>query len=331
MIRALTKRSRPDTLANEKRRAANPVGRTIYLGILTIFVVAVMNYLFGDLIFLRADGLVLKDQTVVATTYVVRVQQVDVKEGQQVEAGQVLMRLQSTEMLERLADLSARRARLVADNVEFRVRSETVSELLPLAKKREEEATRVVGKFDQLNQAGFTTASSYDTALTANYNAQQDRVKLGTQLKMLERELMTLQEARDDAESALANLQAHYAEGIITSPVSGSIGATVPSIGNVYRIGDPMLSIYFGEPYVLAYLPRRYLFSINVGQNVTLSDGRHVTSGEIIEILPVTDALAKEFQNTFKPRDRSQLAKIKLLDTSPFPLLEKVEITSRWF
>jgi len=321
MIRGLKKRPRSDALANEVRVAANPVGRWIYMGLLGFFAIAVLNYLFGDLFIMRADGLVLKDQSVIATTFVARIEQVDVREGQQVERGQVLLRIQSTEMLERLADLSARRARLAADNVEFTIR----------AKKREDEASRVVGKFDQMALAGLTTASSYDSALTANYNAQQDRVKLATQKKTLDKELATLHAARDGAEDALENLRLHYAEGVVRAPVTGSIGASVPSIGNVYRTGDPILTIHSGEPYVLAYLPHRYLFSIRANQNVTVSDGRNSVGGVITEILPITDALAKEFQSTFKPRDRSQLAKIRLLEASPFPLQEKVAISARYF
>jgi hypothetical protein len=53
--------------------------------------------------------------------------------------------------------------------------------------------------------------------------------------------------------------------------------------------------------------------------------------GVLTEILPVTEALAKEFQNTFKPTERSRLAKIRLLGKSPFPLLEKVSISARYF
>ena len=320
-----------DVLVNEKRMVTNPVGRMIYLGVLAVFAVAVLNFLFGDIPILRADGLVLKDQTVIATTFVARIQQVDIREGQQVTKGQVIMRLQSTEMLERLADLSARRARLVADTVEFRIRAETVAELLPLAKKRENEATRVVGKFDELALAGLTTASSYDTALSANFSAQGDRVKLATQFKTLEKEVATLNEARDVSESALSDLQAHYAEGIVRAPVTGAVGVSVPSIGNVYRTGEPMMTLYSGDPYVLAYLPHRYMFSIDVDDKVTVSDGRNTASGVIAEILPVTDALATEFQNTFKPRDRSQLAKIRLTEATPFPLLQKISVTARYF
>jgi multidrug resistance efflux pump len=329
MIQGLKKRPRSDALVNEKRKVANPIGRAIYLGILAVFAVAVLNFTFGDLLFLRADGLVLKDQTVVATTFVARIQDVGIREGQQVEKGQVIMRLQSTEMLERLADLSARRARLVADTVEFRIRAETVAELLPLARKREGEATRVVGKFDELALAGLTTASSYDTALSANFSAQGERIKLATQLKTLEKEVATLHEARDLAESTLADLRAHYADGVIVAPVTGSIGVSVPSPGNVYRTGEPMLTIYSGSPYVLAYLPHRYMFPIKVGDKVNVYDGQSSTTGEIAEILPMTAALATEFQNTFKPRERSQLAKIRLAEGAPFPLLQKVSITAR--
>ena len=331
MIQGLKKRPRSDVLVNEKRMVTNPVGRMIYLAVLAVFAVAVLNFLFGDILILRADDLVLKDQTVIATTFVARIQQVDIREGQQVTKGQVIMRLQSTEMLERLADLSARRARLVADTVEFRIRAETVAELLPLARKRENETTRVVGKFDELALAGLTTASSYDTALSANFSAQGDRVKLATQFKTLEKEVATLNEARDVSESALSDLQAHYAEGIVRAPVTGAVGVSVPSLGNVYRTGEPMMTLYSGEPYVLAYLPHRYMFSIDVDDKVTVSDGRNTASGVIAEILPVTDALATEFQNTFKPRDRSQLAKIRLTGATSFPLLQKVSVTSRYY
>lgn len=331
MIRSLKKRPRSDNLVNEKRATPNSTGRFIYLAALALFGFAIANYLFGDLVFLRANGLLLRDKTVIAPSYVARVQGIHVKEGEQIKKGQVLVNLQSIEMLERLADLSARRARIVADIVEFRIRSETVSALLPLAQKRETEASRVVGKFDELAELGLTTASSYDTALTANFNAQQDRIKLASQMKTLEKELATLQDARNDAESALSKLQEQYADGIVRAPISGYIGASTPAIGNVYRTGDPILSIYSGEAYVLAYLPQRYLFSIEAGQKVKISDGRHSIAGVLAELLPVTDTLAKEFQNTFKPTDRNQLAKIRLLEPSPFPLHEKVMITGRYF
>ena len=144
---------------------------------------------------------------------------------------------------------------------------------------------------------------------------------------MLEEELASLNTALADADDAIAKLKALYADGVVRSPVSGSIGASVPSVGNVYRPGEPILSIYSGDPYVLVYLPRRYLFPIYVGMELDLTDGRNVADGVIVEILPVTDTLPKEFQNTFKPSDRNQLAKIKLTTPSAFPLNQKVSVS----
>lgn len=233
----------------------------------------------------------------------------DIREGQQVTKGQVIMRLQSTEMLERLADLSARRARLVADTVEFRIRAETVAELLPLAKKREGEATRVVGKFDELGLAGLTTASSYDNALSANFSPQGDRIKLATQFKTLEKEVATLNEARDVSESALKDLQAHYADGVITAPVTGAVGVSVPSVGNVYRTGGTDDDALFGRA-VCAGRPAAPLHVLNRcgrqghGVRWTAIGARRGRRDS-----PRDDALATEFQNTFKPRERSQPCK----------------------
>ena len=144
---------------------------------------------------------------------------------------------------------------------------------------------------------------------------------------MLNGELSSLDKAFANANDAITKLQALYSDGIVRSPVSGSIGASVPSVGNVYRPGDPILSIYSGDPYVLVYLPRRYLFPLFVGMELRLTDGRDIADGVIAEILPVTDTLPKEFQNTFQPQDRNQLAKIKLASPATFPLNQKVSVS----
>lgn len=326
-MRSLKQRLRPDNIPNEQRIMRGKTGRTIYLLLLLVFGVAVANYLFGDYVMLQADGLVIRDQNVIATPYVARVESVDVREGQRVEAGDVLLNIQSTEILERLADLSTKRAELVAKSADFRIRSENVAQLLPLAERRADEAVNTIKQFDDLAAARLVTSARYQEALKVSYEANRDRVSLKTQRQVLQDELKSLDAALEDATDAISKVEALYADGTVRSPVSGSIGATVPSVGNVYRSGEPILSIYSGEPYVVAYLPRRYLFPISVGMEVHVSDGRESADGVIAEILPVTDTLPKEFQNTFKPSDRNQLAKIKIDDASEFPLNQKVSVS----
>jgi multidrug resistance efflux pump len=326
-MRPLKTRQRPDNIPNEQRMMRSKTGRTIYLVLLFVFGLFVANYLFGDLVFLRADGLVLREQNAIATPYVARVESVDVREGQDVDVGTVLLRLQSTEILERLADLSTKRADLVAKVSDFKVRAESVAQLLPLAERRTDEAVNTIKQFDDLAAAKLVTSARYQEALKVSYEANRDRVNLKAQRDVLEEELKSLDEALEDAADAIAKVEALYANGTVRSPVSGSIGATVPAVGNVYRVGDPILSVYSGEPFVLAYLPRRYLFPMTVGMEVHVTDGRDSTTGVITEILSVTDTLPREFQNTFKPSDRNQLAKITLAGDGSFPLNQKVGVS----
>lgn len=330
-MKALRKRPRPDALANEKRRVTNATGRMIYLVLLMGFGLAGANYLAGDFVFFKADGLVVRDKSVVAAIYVARVGEVRAREAQLVEEGDILFQLQSTEMLERLADLSTRRAQLAAKAAEFKVKSETISQLLPLANKIEMETGKTVVKFDKLRLNGLATSAGYDNALKASYDAQLDRVRMATQKRVFENELASLTAAQSDADAAIADLKQHYSGGIVRASTSGVVGTSVPSVGDVFGAGQPIMSIYSGEVYVLAYLPRRYLFPVDVGQQVNVSDGRNDVTGTIAEILPLTGALPMEFQNTFKPRDRNQLAKIRFSSPPSFPLHEKVTLSVSLF
>ena len=303
------------------------------LFMLLALLIAGVNFFFGDLVFLRADGLVLRDKTTISTTYVARVEEVNIKPGDIVKAGVPLLRVQSSEILERLADLSSKNASLTAKSAEFKIRAATVSNLLPLARKREHESAKMLEKIRQLSETMVATLARYDTALRARFDARQSYIEIETEHRGLKEELVAINAARADAETALSNLRDHYADGTIKAPVSGAVGISVPSRGDVYRPGDTILEVYSGKAYVLAYLPRRYIYSLDVGTKVQVSSGRLTAAGTITDILPVTDALPKEFQNSFKPRDRSQLARIKLVQKVGFPLhaIVKVTLANKFF
>ena len=326
-MRPLRKMLRPDNIPNERRAARGSVGRIVYLVLLALFGMAVLDYLFGDIVLLRADGIVLRDENVVATTYIARVETVFTQQGATVKQGSPLLKLQSLEILEHLADLSIKRADLVAKVTDLKARSETAGQLLPLAERHEQEAARVIKQFDGVTDSGFITSVRWEQALRANYDALSDRVRLSAESRALNEEMKAMETALADANSALADLKTVYADGQVLAPASGSVGVAVPHVGNVYRPGDPLLSVFSGDPYVVIYLPRRYLFPIRIGMQVRVTDGQRTEAGVISEILPVTATLPKEFQNTFQPSDRNQLAKVTLASESHFPLEQKVTVS----
>ncbi|WP_319567314.1 HlyD family secretion protein [Cohaesibacter marisflavi] len=326
-MRSLRKRPRSDNLANQKRSHSTSYGRYIYLSILIVLAASLANYMWGDLIMLRGDGLVLRDKAILAASYTSRIEEIFVEEGQTVSKGDVLMHIESSEQLERLADLSTQQADLTQRAAEFKLRMQIANRLLPLAKQREAQTTKLLGVVDDLQRTGNLTTSRYEEILKSSFDASSHLVQLTVDLDMLSGQIGSLEAAREDAAVALEKLKAHYSDGKITASVSGTIGTEVPSPGAVYRTGDPMLSIYAGEAYILMYLPRRYLFSIEPGMAVDVSNGRTNVAGVIDSILPLSDALPKEFQNSFKPMQRNQLARIKLQDRAIFPVYEKVRIS----
>lgn len=331
MIRVLRKRPRSDNLANQARKRSSDIGRRIYLVLLALFALVIADYLWGDLLMMRGSGLVLRDKNVVATGYVARVAAVYVEEGKTVKKDDLLLRIESMDLLERLADLSMRQADLTQKAAGFQLRSETVTQLLPLATRRERETGNVLSQFDKMANRGLITSTRYEDALRANFEASAEVVKLTVEKNTLQNQISALDLARADAAAALKKLQDHYAAGAVYAASDGSVGTKVPSVGDVYRPGDPILTVYTGESYVLTYLPSRYLFPIRLGMRVTVSSGRHSENGEITEILPLSGTLPQEFQNIFKPRERNQLAKIKLSDPTQFPIFEKVEVSRRYF
>jgi multidrug resistance efflux pump len=134
------------------------------------------------------------------------------------------------------------------------------------------------------------------------------------------------EEAHGRAAEALRQFEAFYARGAIRSPADGVVGARVPVPGQVVKFGDELLQINGRRMYVLAYLPDIYLFSVNVGESVRLDGGATTARGRIEAILSVADALPPEFQNMFRPRDRSRLIRVSLPPEQGFAVSQKVRV-----
>ncbi|MEO1136524.1 MAG: HlyD family efflux transporter periplasmic adaptor subunit [Pseudomonadota bacterium] len=331
MIRVLKKRPRSDNAVIETRRSSGSVGRRVYLGLLGLLVLAIANYLWGARFVLNADGFVLREQTVVEAIYLAKVESIPVREGQHVSAGEPLLQLRSIEILERLAELSARHAGLVQRSAELKTDALVASQLAPLAQRREQEAQAALGNVEALTKDGLTTAARREEVLRALNDAREAQLRYSAQAEALRKDLPSIESARNSAAAALANLREQYAGGVVRAPTDGFIGVASPSPGEVFRPGEPLIKIYSGSPFCLAYLPNDYLFPIREGAKVLVRSGRRSAHGVIDEILPVSSVLPDEFQQRFRPQDRSQLAKIRFEDETEFSIGEKVSVSLRPF
>lgn len=330
MIRTIKTRRRPDALVNDVRRERNSLGRRIYVVLLAAGAVAIVNYLVGDMVFLRADGLVVRDRTVIASAYLAELTTVEVREGDVVAAGQPLLTVQSAEMIDRLGQLSAREGELIARLSEIKVKARTYQKLKPIAEMRVRESATVVSDQGPARARGLITAASRDDAMSNYYEATQALVALDAEQEALGEELAALEAARANTRLAIERLTEHYADGTIDAPRAGTVVGEVPAPGLVVKPGDPILTLYSGRPYIVAFVPAHYLPGLVSGDRVRVTSGRISTVGTVDEVLPVAQALPPEFQRSFRPRDRHRMVRLKIDEAVAFPVLDKVRIRDCW-
>lgn len=327
MITKLKKRPRTDSFGAEPVKARRKWDRALYLTLLGGFALAMLNYVAGDLVFLRADGLVLRDRSVIAATSLVRIGDVEVTEGQTVREGDVLLQAEALEILDRLAELSMRDAELAEREASLRTQKQLAESLLPLVEERTVEIDQTRGSLDAPQVSGLITATRRESVLESAFAANVELVTLTAQADGLAAELAAIKDARAHARGALDELEEHYASGVYRAGTDGVVGDTVPAPGEVFNPGEPILTVLSGTPYVLAYLPTTYLFDVSQGDRVVVSGGNTRAEGTVDSILPVSQSIPDEFRNAFRLDETRQLARIVLDGESEFPTFSAVGIT----
>lgn len=325
-MKQLRKHTRIDTLGNQQRASAVRWGRMIYLGLLSTFTASLVYYLAGDTVVLSLEGTVLRDRAAVDAAYVGKVTEVFVKEGEKVDAGAPLARIESFDMVKQLSDLNYRDGELAIREEQVRSRIVHVKSVKPLAERSAAESRRTVEKFDSVIDRGIVSSITRNDALRGTVDATDKLAELTVQEQTAAAELKVIATARATSADAVKQLTRIYDDGFVRAPVKGVVGANVPLIGQVVQVGDQLMQVSGGKSYLLAYLPDQYLFSIHSGMAVEVDGGGNRVRGEIEEILAVADALPAEFQNMFRPRDRSRLVRIALPDEQPFAVTQKVTV-----
>ncbi|PTW56569.1 multidrug resistance efflux pump [Breoghania corrubedonensis] len=326
-MRKLRSRQRVDTHVNERRTTKRSLGRWIYLFMLAAMGLGILDYVWGDQVMLRAPGLVLQERIDVEAQYVGRLDEMPLRIGQSVREGDVLGVVSSVEISERLAQLSLRIAELTREALAKQEGMRIAQDLLPIAKVRVSEAREVKKNIKQLSKKGLASADRVLEALTESNSAEEMLIRLEAQIAGHPASTEALRPAIEQVRRAFANLDRLYDNGVMRAPVNGIIDSAIPARGDVFLTGEKILSLYTGPKYVLAYLPPHHLFPVEVGEAVMLESGQRSLGGRVVEVLQVTDKLPDEFQNTFQPTQRNQLARITLEDGGSFPLHTKVRVT----
>ncbi len=331
MLKSLRTKVRPDNLQTQIRSGGRSLARRLYFASIVILLSFVLYYSIGAYFFLEADGLVAKERTEVSAMSLSRVVDVMVKSAQPVKAGDLLLTIQAPEVLQQLGQAQSRLADILRRDDQIRSRLLSISTLKPLAASYSARAKKYEEAASSAGTAGFASTSHLTGTARDSYNAARDLSLLETEEQALRDEMQTQDKLRGQASALIQEFESIFHNGRVFAPISGSIGTLVPDRGQVFRAGDPMLSINSGDPFVLAFVPTARLYSLVDGQVVIVTDGTSRVLGHVERIHNQNNLAAtvpKDFQSAFRGPDVREVFRVRLEGASPFALFSKVRVVN---
>jgi len=292
---------------------------------------AIMFMTSGGSFVLNADGVVTSERITIAAPYPdARVREVLVQPGEKVEAGQRIAIVESAQMLRTLSELSVEKAKLNTRMAEIGARLAATQKLIPEAEANNRQIKSYLDKLREAHSKGTVIDKTLSDMMNASLQASERLSSLIAERQSLEAEVASYREAVANVGDLYQSLSKTYADGVLTTPVSGYVGSKVMTSGSVASAnGGSIATVYTGAPYILAYLPDSYLLNIDAGEGVKVRSYARSVVGTVKDILPVTDAVPPEFQVPTAVRERGRLVKIAIPEaTAAFSLDQKVKISA---
>ncbi len=326
----LKKRSRVDGVRNEVRAPGKPWGKYIYLGLVGAFLLWLFDLFLGEMFYFKASGLVVQDRVVLATQYDASVEALDVREGERVYAGETVALLRSQSVEENIAELASDVARMLEQASRLEVRKRVIEATQPLVERRVQAASAARREVEA-RKALFTRRDRL-LRLQDELTSLQTRSTDVAEYEVISSDLPKIRQAIDAARQALERLTDNYAGGVLAAPVDGVVGYVHVSTGSVVNKATPMVELYTGAPYVLAYVPEGAMYELEAGDEVHVEVGFKGYAGVVQQIFPVSSALPKEYADALRVPQRAPLARIEFVDADRYPtLFAQTEVsTSGW-
>lgn len=206
-----------------------------------------------------------------------RIAEVLVREGDVVDAGDVLARLDATELDARLAAAEAQlaAARALLSELERGARPEEVAQArstAEAARRRMEESARALERTRLLYDGGAVSREALDQAETAHAVAVAQYDQASEALAMIERgprqERVEAQRAAvRQAEAAVAQVAALKEQATIVAPFSGVVTVRHREPGEVVGAGVPVVTLMDpNDRWVRIYVPEDAVGRVRIGQ-----------------------------------------------------------------
>ncbi len=325
-MKRLRSRPRVDSLKNDLRRSRSGLGRRIYLVLIAGLLLLALDFAFGSVLFLRSEGLVVQPRIIVSSNHEALVEALFVRPGEAVGEGQLIARVHSGPVVERLAQYSTQMFSHRSQLAELELRRDQLTELLPSAEQRAQDWNERWVRITGMTQSDILPIDRRMDVRGSLLDANDKLAMLNAEAKTIESRVHTLRSAVQRAEDTIADLERTYANGEIRAPAAGIMGPRLRDLGEAISPIEPLGEIYTGERYVVTILPGRYLFSLSPGDRVTVRHGFDSVAGRVEAVLPIAGHVPDEFQRAFRVPEKGQMLRIALPVNTAIPTLARVDI-----
>jgi len=277
---------------------------------------------------LTASGTIEASEADLAFQAPGRVTDLLVREGDRVEAGQALARMDDTELAARRTAAAAQVevARAVLAELQAGFRSEEVSQArlaVEAAEHRRQEQVRETARTIRLAEGGAVSQEVRERSETALALATADHSRLAEQLALLEGgsrvERIRAQRAQvEQAEAVVAQFDALLAQQTLVAPSPGIITLRLREPGEVVGAGMPVLRLLDPtDRWVRIYVRQDQVGALSLGQRAVLvTDAFPDQSfeGEVVMIAAEAEFTPRNVQTREERVKLVHAVRIRILD-----------------
>lgn len=243
--------------------------------------------------------------------------------GQMVKKGDVLMRIDSTDMeyaLEQL-ELTLVQKQAVLDSLEGGTEQEQIRQAqngVSVAKATYEKARSDYQNTLDLYQGGGTSKTALDTI---QYQMDVAKAQLDTadqQLQLLrsgagDEAIVAADAAVAQIESQIAQTKEHLEKLTIKAACDGTVMSKNYNKGDLVATGYDLVDVAAdGEIYLLCYLPVEYVSKVEYGQTLTVTYEGEEVQGTVMYVDVKSEYTPKDFQTSANKNRDSVKLKVKL-------------------
>jgi len=198
--------------------------------------------------------------SVLKSALVADVLSINVLEGSEVTAGQLLMTLDDTDMQllvsQRQADVAETDALMLSENQRFKRDKSLLEQQTSLLKL----ADNAVNRFKKLEKSNLASQANIDDVQATKQRQMVTLKGLNFDIAEHPARVAQLQAQSKRAQALLQQAEVDLERTKITAPFAGRISKLDVSIGDRVRAGDPLISLYdLNNLEVRAQIPGRYM------------------------------------------------------------------------